>query len=134
MGGPGGILVLDDDEDLREAFTELVRAAFDRECVGLASVAELTALGRSVLSFAMVFLDINLGADVPSGLDAYRWLRKFGFCGNVVFLTGHGSTHPMVLEAHRIGDALVMTKPASFADLARVIGGDQPSVGPGALT
>ena len=50
---------------------------------------------------------------VPSGLDAYLWLRKHGFHGRIVFLTGHAGSHPLVVEASRLGDADVVAKPIS---------------------
>ena len=45
-----------------------------------------------------------------SGLDAYRWLRQFGFRGEVVFLTGHAAHHPLVEQARALGKAKVLAQ------------------------
>jgi FixJ family two-component response regulator len=116
-----GVLFLDDDEDLRETFSDLVRTVFDRECFGLRTFRELVALGERALACGVAILDINLGPDVPSGLDAYAWLRKHGFAGRIVFLTGHANSHPLVVEASRLGDAEVVGKPVSFDALSSLL-------------
>jgi FixJ family two-component response regulator len=66
-------------------------------------------------------LDINLGVDSASGIDAYRWLRDTGFGGRIAFLTGRARTHPMVQEALRFGDAKVYDKPISFSQLRALV-------------
>jgi FixJ family two-component response regulator len=116
-----GVLFLDDDEDLRETFSDLVRTVFDRECFGLRNVRELVALGDRALRCGLAILDINLGRDAASGLDAYAWLHRHGFAGRIVFLTGHANSHPLVVEASRIGDAEVVAKPVSFDALSSLI-------------
>jgi FixJ family two-component response regulator len=116
-----GVLFLDDDEDLRDTFTDLVRTVFDRECHGLRSYRELVALGSRALRCGVAILDINLGPDLPSGLDAYAWLRRHGFAGRIVFLTGHANSHPLVVEANRLGDAEVVAKPVSFDALSTLL-------------
>jgi FixJ family two-component response regulator len=115
------VLFVDDDDDLRETFTDLVRTVFERECFGCGSHAELVALGERALTCGVAILDINLGPDVPSGLDAYVWLRGRGFTGRIVFLTGHASSHPLVVEATRLGDAEVVAKPISSGVLRTLL-------------
>jgi FixJ family two-component response regulator len=121
MSDRPGVLFLDDDEDLRETFSDLVRTVFDRVCYGLRSYRELVALGDRALACGVAILDINLGPDVASGLDAYAWLRRHGFDGRIVFLTGHANSHPLVLEASRLGDAEVLAKPVSFDALSSLL-------------
>jgi FixJ family two-component response regulator len=116
------VLFLDDDDDLRDTFADIARDSFDAECLAVGSYEELLAHGDEALSCALAILDVNLGPDVPSGLDAYHWLRHEGFLGPIAFLTGHAGSHPLVAQAQRIGDALVMTKPASMATLGSVLG------------
>jgi FixJ family two-component response regulator len=115
------VLFIDDDDDLRDTFADTVRETFEAECLALDSYDGLLAHREEALGAALAILDVNLGADVPSGLDAYRWLRQEGFRGPVIFLTGHASSHPLVAEAHRIGDALVVAKPASMATLGSMM-------------
>ena len=117
-----GVLFLDDDEDLRDTFTDLVRTVFDRDCHGLRSYRDLVTLGDEALACGVAILDINLGPEAPSGLDAYGWLRRHGFSGRIVFLTGHANSHPLVVEASRLGDAEVVAKPVSFDALSSLLG------------
>ena len=121
MGRPSDVLFLDDDDDLRATFIDLVRTIFARECHGIGSHRDLIALGERALHCGVAILDINLGPEVPSGLDAYTWLRKRGFLGRIVFLTGHANSHPLVVEASRLGDAEVVAKPVSFDALSSLL-------------
>ena len=121
MGHPSDVLFLDDDDDLRATFIDLVRTIFARECHGIASHRELIALGERAIHCGVAILDINLGPEVPSGLDAYGWLRKHGFVGRIVFLTGHAASHPLVMEARRLGDAEVVSKPVSLVALTSLL-------------
>jgi FixJ family two-component response regulator len=121
MRDQAGVLFLDDDQDLRDTFSDLVRTVFDRECHGLGSCRELIALGDRALACDVAILDINLGPEVASGLDAYAWLRRRGFRGRIVFLTGHANSHPLVVQASHLGDAEVIAKPVSFEALSSLL-------------
>jgi FixJ family two-component response regulator len=121
MGLPSDVLFLDDDEDLRATFADLVRTIFERECHGIRSYGDLLDLGDRALKCGVAILDINLGPQVPSGLDAYGWLREHGFDGRIVFLTGHAASHPLVVEAKRLGDAEVVGKPVSLDTLTSML-------------
>ena len=107
----GFVLFLEDNQDLRETFVELITVMLGRRCVGVGSYREVVALGKNVAACTAAILDINLGPDQPSGINAYEWLRHNGYTGRIVFLTGHASTHPLVVEATRIGDAEIYSKP-----------------------
>ena len=48
-----------------------------------------------------------------------------GYAGRIVFLTGHASNHPLVVEAHRIGDAEILSKPIDPDRLRSVVDGDR---------
>lgn len=117
------VVVLEDDDDLRETLADLLGLTLDAECVTAKSLDELRARGREALETEVALLDVNLGPAQPSGVDAYTWLRQNGYPGRVVFLTGHGGGHPLVSEARRVGDALLLTKPVSHEQLACLIGG-----------
>jgi len=121
MGYPSDVLFLDDDDDLRTTFADLVRTIFARECHGIGSHRDLVALGERALHCGVAILDINLGPESPSGLDAYGWLRRHGFEGRIVFLTGHAASHPLVIEARRLGDAEVVSKPVSLDRLTTML-------------
>jgi len=133
MGHVSDVLFLDDDEDLRATFADLVRTIFERECHGIRSYGDLLDLGERALRCGVAILDINLGPQAPSGLDAYGWLRKHGFDGRIVFLTGHAASHPLVVEAKRLGDAEVVGKPVSLDTLTSMLE-DHVSVDQHAMT
>ena len=109
--GTGFVLYVEDNDDLRELVVELVTVVLKHRCVGVGSYEELVALGEEALGCSVAILDINLGPNRPSGIDAYTWLRDEGYTGRIVFLTGHASNHPLVVEAQRIGDAEIFSKP-----------------------
>ena len=124
--GTGFVLYVEDDEDLREAVVELVTAVLQRRCVGVGSYQDLEALGDGVLSCSVAILDISLGANRKSGIDAYAWLRKHGYTGRVVFLTGHANMHPLVVEAHRVGEAEIFCKPVDPDLIRSIVEGHRP--------
>lgn len=116
-----GVVFLDDDKDLRDLFVDVVALFAERDCLTVGSVEELVQQRKRVLAAELAILDINLGPGAPSGLDAYRWLREQGFGGQIVFLTGHAATHPLVAEARRIGDVRVFEKPLPVPMIARLL-------------
>lgn len=105
------VLVLEDDADLRAILCELLLLSGAEACVSAVSVAELQRKRVEALGCGLALLDINLGAGVPSGLDAYRWLKENGFSGRTVFLTGHARSHPLVREALELTHVQVLSKP-----------------------
>jgi DNA-binding NarL/FixJ family response regulator len=121
---PSSVLFLEDDDDLQAAVAEVVAATLNEECIGVHSYGELVALGDRALRCDVALLDINLGPRSASGIEAYRWLRRRGFGGRIVFLSGHASSHPLVVEASRIGDARVVPKPIDAGTLQAVLRGD----------
>jgi len=123
--GTDFVLYVEDNDDLRELVVELVTVVLKHRCVGVGSYEELTALGEEALGCSVAILDINLGPDQRSGIDAYAWLRDQGYKGRIVFLTGHASTHPLVVEAQRIGDAEVFSKPIEPDCLRSIVEGER---------
>jgi DNA-binding NtrC family response regulator len=119
------VLYVEDNDDLRELVVELVTVVLKRRCVGVGSYEELAALGAEALRCSVAILDINLGPDQRSGIDAYAWLRDQGYKGRIVFLTGHASTHPLVVEAQRIGDAEIFSKPIEPDRLRSIVEGER---------
>lgn len=124
----GGVLLLDDDDDLRDALADLVPLLTGQRCLSLRSVAELMARRQEALACATAILDINLGPGQPSGLDAYAWLEREHFAGRVVFLTGHARSHPLVARAAAVGAARVYQKPIGIPELRELLGAPPPRV------
>jgi FixJ family two-component response regulator len=104
------VVFLDDNEDLRELMPILLKSSLDVDSLCFASLGELQNHLEDVLLAKVAILDINLGADVPDGIDAFNWLIKNGFRGKVLFLTGHARANPLVARAERSG-AEVLEKP-----------------------
>jgi DNA-binding NtrC family response regulator len=114
------VLFLDDDRDLREVVGTLLSRRGTR-CETVGSVVELQRAFAKSDDFALVILDVNLGPGVPSGLDAYRWLRELGYRGRIAFLTGHARAHPLVAAASSHRDAAVIEKPISAKELVELV-------------
>lgn len=107
------VLVLEDDNDLRTLLCDLLVASGAKACVSAGSVEAMVQQREQVLGCELALLDVNLGSGVPSGLDAYQWLRENGFGGRIVFLTGHARSHPLVRKAHEVTQARVLSKPVN---------------------
>jgi len=110
MGKSPGIVFLDDNEDLRELMPAILKATLDVDCLAYGSLAEFQNHSDDVLSASVAILDINLGDNVPDGIDAFHWLREHGFGGKIVFLTGHARSSPQAALAETKG-AQVLEKP-----------------------
>jgi FixJ family two-component response regulator len=126
--GNAGVLLLDDDDDLREALSDLVPLLTGQRCLALASLAELIARRDEALGCTLAILDINLGPGQPSGLDAYAWLIDERFGGRIAFLTGHARSHPLVARAATLGGARVYQKPIDLQELRELLGAPATSV------
>jgi FixJ family two-component response regulator len=100
------ILVVDDDERVREALTELLAS------VGLETACFASA--RELLDSALperpgcIVLDVRLPG--ISGLEFQRHLASNGKAKPIVFLTGHGDI-PMSVQAMKAGAVDFLTKP-----------------------
>jgi DNA-binding NtrC family response regulator len=115
------VLILDDDADLRDSLGEVLTDIFQAPCVAAASYDDLVALGRRALDCQLAILDVNLGPNRPSGIDAFEWLVGQGFQGRIVFLTGHARTHPAVERASRLLTASVHQKPMTVEQLGSLL-------------
>jgi FixJ family two-component response regulator len=119
------VLILEDDDDLRSALADVVSALLGWQHLSVASHAELVAQRGAALECRLAILDVNLGSGQPSGLDAFAWLRNQQFPGQIVFLTGHAHSHPLVLRALELGNARVLEKPIDLTQLSALL--DQAS-------
>jgi FixJ family two-component response regulator len=114
------VALLEDDEDLRAVTCHFISSLGAAHCAGFASLEALQADRDEVLRADLVILDVNLGRENASGVDAYYWLRAAGFSGEIVFLTGHARSHPQVAEAWRLPGVTVIEKPADLRVLAEL--------------
>lgn len=104
------VLFLDDSEDLRELMAILLETTLGVSCMCFGSLREIENHSEDVMRAKVAILDINLGPDVPDGIDAFNWLKDHGFRGKTMFLTGHARTNPQVAMAGRSG-AQILEKP-----------------------
>jgi FixJ family two-component response regulator len=116
---PPAVVVLDDDVDMLESVHDLL--ARQAGCLVASSYEELLELGDRALECRVAILDINLGPGRPSGIDAYQWFRERNFAGRVAFLTGHAKGHPLVEEVSRLGNVIIIEKPATAETLLRFV-------------
>lgn len=116
------VLVLEDDEDLRSILCELLSLSGEDVRVSAGCLEDLRRERVEALGCGLALLDINLGAGVSSGLDAYRWLKDNGFSGKTVFFTGHARSHPLVREALELPHVQVLSKPIAAKALLELVG------------
>jgi CheY-like chemotaxis protein len=124
MGAEGDgrkrVLIVDDNVDLLDVLSETI-GQLGAEACAVASVAALIARRESALTCHLAILDVNLGENVPSGVDACRWLRKQGFGGAIVFLTAHAARHPLVVAAAALPDTRILRKPITIEQLDELL-------------
>jgi DNA-binding NtrC family response regulator len=113
------ILMVDDDVDLRAMFAELMRS-LNGDCITAASLGDVERQRSTVLACSLAILDLNLGANVPSGIDVYHWLLRAHFSGKIIFLTGYGPDDPLVQEASRLPNAPTLSKPIDVDQLTEL--------------
>ncbi len=111
------ILLVDDEEALRETFVIFLRRAGYRKVVEAAGLEEALAYLRAG-RFDLVISDIVLGAD--SGVDLLREARRAGIRCPVVMITGYPSVETAA-EAVRLGAFDYLTKPVSKDVLLAVV-------------
>lgn len=105
-------MFLDDNEDLRSLLSELIEVRLKTKCLGVGSFQGMISKAIEVLNSKVAILDIELGINAPSGIEAYQWLIDNRYRGHIYFLTGHGQSHPLVQKALQSG-ATVWEKPTS---------------------
>ncbi|MDH4983457.1 response regulator transcription factor [Hyphomicrobium sp. D-2] len=107
------VLIVDDDEDLRETLKDqlILHDEFDVETVGLAAKGMEIAKSNH---FDLVVFDVSL-PDMD-GREAVRLLRKGGFKTPIVMLTGNVSDADQILGLDA-GANDYITKPFKFAVL-----------------
>src|SRR5208337_137897 len=109
---PGTVVVVDDDQGVREALGSLLRS------VGLrvdlhSSVSDFMKTARPQGPTCLV-LDVRLPGQ--SGLDFQRELSKAGIRLPIIFITGHGDI-PMSVQAMKGGAIEFLTKPVREQEL-----------------
>ena len=110
------MLVIEDDQSLREALGRLLRSA-DLHPQLFASIPEFLNVGRPQVDSCLV-LDVRLPGQ--SGLDFQRELARSDSQIPIIFITGHGDI-PMSVQAMKGGAIEFLTKPFRDEDLLDAI-------------
>lgn len=118
------ILVMDDDIDLLEVLQEtLITLCKVDQVITATSMDSVQQQKDKILNCELAILDVNLGAERPSGVNVAEWLRANGFKGKIVFLTGHAVSDPEVLAATRMPNTKVVAKPIGLPQLLGFVEG-----------
>ncbi|WP_339914654.1 response regulator transcription factor [uncultured Brevundimonas sp.] len=113
MPTPKTLLIIDDDNDLREALAEQLALHEEFRPVQAATATEGIRLGREIRA-DLILLDVDL-PDMD-GREACRLLRKNGVSTPIIMLTGQSSESDTVLGLDAGANDYV-TKPFRFAVL-----------------
>ena len=127
------VLVVDDDEAVREALSMMLRAA-GRTVEAFASAEDFIERGGATRRGCLV-LDVRMPG--MSGLELQDWLVRRNAMLPIVFLTGHGDI-PMAVRAVRRGAWHFLQKPVDDRELlatvdAALSGESPPDTPPRAL-
>jgi FixJ family two-component response regulator len=110
------VVVIDDDQDVRDAIGSLLLSVGLR-VQSFGSVVEFLENARPA-SFGCLVLDVRLPG--RSGLDFYEDLAKANVSLPVVFISGHADV-PMSVRAMKAGAVEFLTKPVRHQDLLDAI-------------
>src|SRR3954467_9919354 len=110
------IIIVDDDPEVREALSSLIRSV-GLQTKALASVPEFLNEGRPDGPTCLV-LDVRLPGQ--SGLDFQRELSAANIHIPIIFITGHGDI-PMTVQAMKGGAIEFLTKPFRDQELLDAI-------------
>lgn len=106
------VLVVDDDEAVRQALTDLLESV-DLDAIGYGSARELMKAGLPDRSGCLV-LDVRMPGG--SGLDLQQQLAGSGCHKPIIFLTGHADIE-MSVQAMKAGAVDFLTKPVRHQTL-----------------
>jgi RNA polymerase sigma factor (sigma-70 family) len=106
------VCVIDDDVDVRESLSDLLRSV-GLEVAVFASAAEFLGKKPSVAAGCLI-VDIRLPG--LSGLDFQAELARRDLRVPIIFITGHGDI-PMSVKAMKAGAVEFLTKPVREQDL-----------------
>ena len=115
------VLLLEDDDDLREVLEQALLMSGVEAVHSFRRVEDLIAHESDVLACRSAILDVNLGAGVPTGLDAHEWLRQAGYLGRIIFMTGHAGAYPQVRAFSEAADTYLLEKPAPIPALITLV-------------
>ncbi|MBP0464242.1 response regulator transcription factor [Roseomonas sp. PWR1] len=114
---PARLLVVDDDEAVRDSLVALLEAGGHQAETRISS-ADLRARGIPP-GTACLLLDVRLG-EGDDGLDLMADLKRNGLATPIVVITGHGDV-PLAVRAMRLGAFHFIEKPFTAETLLDVV-------------
>ena len=72
---PLSVLIVDDDEMLREMLVEVLQIEGIQKCISADALGSVQKQQKEALSCGLAILDINLGPGEPTGIEVHNWLR-----------------------------------------------------------
>jgi two-component system, cell cycle sensor histidine kinase and response regulator CckA len=124
--GPGGtILLVDDEEQVRESCSEYLRHCGYSVMEASSGNEALSKFGDSIGKVDLLLCDIVMPG--MSGVELARELRKKNFLLRVKFMSGYPGGHGKEIEQLQAGELLVkpMRLETMAAEVARVLKGQQ---------
>jgi DNA-binding response OmpR family regulator len=113
MSAARTILLVDDDDDLRESLKEQLALHDEFECFVASTAAKGIELAKSM---RLDLLVLDVGLPDMDGREVCKQLRKSGFKAPIIMLTGNASDSDMILGLDAGANDYV-TKPFKFAVL-----------------
>ena len=113
MSGARNILIVDDDDTLRDTLVEQLELHEEFEITTGATAAACISLAKSE---RIDLLILDVGLPDMDGREACRILRKGGFAAPIIMLTGHDTDSDTILGLDAGANDYV-TKPFRFAVL-----------------
>lgn len=116
------VFFLDDNLEFLQVMRVFAEASCNCKPILASNFDEMIQNADAILKCEVAFLDINLGPNMPSGIQAYRWMRSQGYKKPVYFLTGHAVDSSEAREALEFDEAHVLRKPIPARELIDLIG------------
>lgn len=115
------ILLLDDNKELCKLMEKMFATHGATDVSSFHSCAEVESLGPNGINYDLAFLDVNLGINARSGIDAFNWLVANGFKGKIVFLTGHARSYPFLKKTLNYPNVQLLEKPADVSIILKLL-------------
>jgi len=122
------VLILEDDCDLAASYQMILSLMLPHQLSVLHDMKEMLANSEDALDCDVALIDVDLGHNQPTGLQAYQWLCENGFKGSIFFVTGHARTHPVVVEAVELNGVSLLQKPVELDRLIEAINSGNKNV------
>ena len=114
------ILLLDDNKELCILMKKMFEQFGATDVSSFHSYAEVESISNN-LNFDLAFLDVNLGINARSGIDVFNLLVQKGFKGQIVFLTGHAGSYPLLKKTLEYPNVKLLEKPADISVIEAIV-------------